>query len=344
MGRLAKIGIHEGRKTPVSFVLRENGVTWFDGISLLTLKQYKLEKIAENLAKGISLDIEQIRHLISNVPLPAILMLVETVRRREQLTSPMPVVAIPALSWLDTFGFAGALRETSAVLQSMDFNENFIIYIEDVDVFRLDKVAPLIQALKDIFIGVSFTAPDMSSLIQQLGSVAAKTAKGFEDQLKDILITLKEVGFDRIRGLKDRANLKLLNQLGFPINVCTLIDCYPDDLLLAKELVMLNSYADTYKIDSWFPGLKSISDGQAPNFMSDFKLLKMLAIGVITLKNIPFFRATSAYFTLEGVRTAFIFGANDFGFGAFNESAGKVLNLKPYSDLSKVFSNSETNK
>ena len=342
MGKLAKIGIYGGQKAPVQNVLRENGVTWFDGISILTLKEFGLETIAESLSKGEGLSLDQINTLLVDTPLPALFMLVETVRLEETMSSPTPIVSIPGMQWLDELGFAGALKETSSILESMDFNEDFLIYIEDIDILRLDKLAPFFDALRDIFIGVSFAAPGLGQIGQQLTPLAVKSAKGFEEQLREILELARKVGFDRLRGSRDRASLKLVGQAGFPVSVCTLVDCYPDRLLLAKELFTLNQYAEEGKIHAWFPGLKSISDGAEPSVDTDFTLLRTLAVGSIVLRNIPFYRATSAFFTLEGVRTSFMFGANDFGYGAFNEGAEQVLNLQPFDRLNEAFDDSET--
>ena len=342
MGKLAKIGIHKGQKAPVKNVLHENGVTWFDGISILTLKEFALEEIAESLSKGETLSVDQVHSLLVETPLPALLMLVETVRREKHMNSPTPVVSIPGFAWLDDLGFAGALKKASAVLEKMDFNEDFVIYIEDVDILRLDKLTPFFDALKDIFVRVRFAFPGLGQIIQQLTPLAAKSAKGFEEQIKEILKVAREVGFDRIRGSKDRTSLKLVEQAGFPVAVCTLIDCYPDHLLFAKELSTLNKYAAGGKINAWFPGFKKINEGVTPSVDTDFTLLRSLAVGSIVLRNIPFYRATSAYFTLEGVKTSFMFGANDFGFGAFNEEAEHVLNLQPFDKLSEVFEDSES--
>ncbi|MEZ4754888.1 MAG: hypothetical protein R3A13_11390 [Bdellovibrionota bacterium] len=341
MGKLAKVGIFKGQKAPVRNILKESGITWFDGVSRVALKKFGLDSIAQALATGTTLTVPQIKLLIDRASLPALMMLVETVRKEDIKNLPRPIISIPAITWLNDLGFAGALKNASTLFESIGPNKEFQVYIEDLDIFDLNKLESFLAALKEIFPKSKFMTPSLGEIVKQLTPVAAKSAKGFEEQLKDFLSLIKKVGFDRILGSNDRLGLEIIGGAGFPIIVRTLIDRYENSSLLARELYNLNKCAADHNVIGWIPGYESMMTGLRPNASTDFRLLRTLAIGSVVLRNVPFYRATSAYFTIEGVKLSFMFGANDFGFGAFNTEAKHALNLQSIDELSRAISDAE---
>ena len=68
----------------------------------------------------------------------------------------------------------------------------------------------------------------------------------------------------------------------------------------------------------------------------DYQLLRILAVGSLCLMNVPLIRASSRNFTVSTLHMAPYFGANDLGFGAFDEITADRLKLQPITQLEQV--------
>jgi hypothetical protein len=126
---------------------------------------------------------------------------------------------------------------------------------------------------------------------------------------------------------------------GFPLSILTNILEFESTGELARELFRVHELSLEQAVEVWMPGYEtrsSRSRAGAERAIREQQLLRLLAVGSLTLSKVPFFRASSRYFSVDALRMAARFGANDFGFGAVNMLSARLLKIESYETLRKV--------
>ncbi|MDZ4785862.1 MAG: hypothetical protein SGJ02_07280 [bacterium] len=332
---LARFGIINGERLPsegiVGFSPRPSTL---DTFSLKALRQFGFLGIAQKIIKRQELSVGDIEHLIVHAGFPVLLKLLSFSSRKQGKISIAPAVVLPVGHWLK-FGFSSkeVIDQASIFLKSIQQNQIQVAF-DEIDLNNLDgNFAEIVINISKSRRGLILEGPSIDKIVDTVRDAHFDK----RERLENILKTLRDCGFKRLRASSKTEFLHLTKKLGFQNSLITPVDKFSSDHMLAQELHHLceiTSFEDL--VDSWTPGVLGETNDWRRAAASDFQLLRVMAIGSLVLQSVPTIRASALYLSQATMHYASYFGANDLGFRAVDQSPQLNLKFPLNTDLKKV--------
>jgi hypothetical protein len=186
-----------------------------------------------------------------------------------------------------------------------------------------------------------FVGPTVDELIAWALAIPSRDPLGLtrNPQFEEILAYIKNLGLHRLRPCSVLEVAPSVKAAGFPLSMLTNLADFTTPAELAREIFRIHELSVSQQIEVWVPGFESPQPAQRAGVeraIREHQLLRTLATGALALTRIPFYRASSRYFSLDALRMAARFGANDFGFGAVNAQSAKLLQIEPIETLQRA--------
>ncbi len=338
MGKLARVGITEGRLVPVDGLAWDLSVQKSDNFVVTAFERFGVSETAADIIASRPLSVEQIEFLLAKASFPILLKLVELRKQKVAGMKPTPIVVLPIGSWVATYGLKASVKLAVDFLCSFD-SPSLQVVLEDLQ--SIDSAIlelGLYDAIREIHesrAGVVLVGPSVEDILKWIGCIGVNQDEVFHlVELERVLYCLKQAGVSRLRYSSNKYLLKLLNEVGLSASILTDIGVYSTHTKMAEELYALGQLSEDCRIDVWMPGL--IAQDFSADSATDLKLLRTLAVGTLALPRISYRRASSRFFSREGLSFAKFCGANDYGFGAVDELTERRLGVARLDLLSKV--------
>lgn len=311
-----------------------------DEFSARALSSFGFARIGEKLLNREALTVDEVRILLAEASIPALMKLTTIAGVRGATVSPRPAVVLPFNQWALQNGLARAVTMSTDFLQRIKHRE-VSVSLDFIDLEHLeDEVGPAVAEIAQCRGGISFVGPHVEDIIGWVYHRAQSAPsnfhpEGLQGKVESLLSKLRTAGFDRLRLTSIRSALRSVGNNGFPVGLVTDCNQFPTSQLLAEELVRISGlHQEGIHVDVWTPGYSS-SNGESlfEQAAVDLRLLRVLAVGALVIRDVGARRASSRFLSLEGMQIAGLLGANDFGFGAVDAVTAKALHILPYEFL-----------
>lgn len=336
MGNLAAFGIAGGRKVPTGGLLQQRESGLDDPFTAKAIKEAGFLDIARKLQNHQELSVDEIEQLYKNASIAVLLKLVgwkDCLRPQTDLT---PIVYLPFENWISALGVDEALERSLWFLEQID-HEDFRVILDGLDYSRLNSgLSQLLLEISSCRPGITLVGPSAESIMTWLSGEARfdKLNALRTVRLIRLLGQMKAAGVLGLRPSTVPSMIKIIHEVGLDVPLMTPVDCLSSAREFAELLVRINSISGNARvIKSWTPGLAQIPRKRMPRAVKDNLLLRAIAVGTLCLDNVPFIRGSSRHLSLDGVRMAGLFGANDRGVGAINAETAERLNILPHEVL-----------
>ena len=310
MGRVASRGIAFGKIVPVDGLIESPEINSIDGFSGLLLRRFGFDAIGKKIADQKPLTFEEIRMLYTDAPMSVLMKLVQLRGATPVEKSLLPMVAQSFEDWLTG---ADDLSEAREQLENVhcfisEIDPDAILSMSRSEVARINLRYP----------GGQFVADSAEVLYAAVG----ESRYYFEELLQK----LRGLGFARMLPTQELDLCRSLYEAGFPVEIATDISYLASPEMFAEEYFRLNMQCQSEKVEVWEP--ITLQKGSESVGMH-FKLLRALALGTLCIR-VPRRRASSAYFSPAAFDLVGLFGANEFGYAALDESSERALSLGRY--------------
>jgi len=360
MGNVARHGIYRGQRVRAEHILLSTPHRRIEDIFRHMCAQYdgddkRFSKIADRVAARQELPAPDTAFLLERAPLPLLMKLVElaslgAAAREKPIVKPLPMVLLPLSRWLAQSNYYETLELARGFLRRLPY-EKVEVVIDSIDLAQLDgPLGPLLRDISRSRDGLTLIGPSVEEIVASTCGTEGSQNSDFQQcgpivqKLEKKLATLRQSGIKRLRSTSCLGALKLVHEAGLWNTIVTRIDSYLTPMDLAKELATINRVAVQGSfVMVWTPGFRDERQhtahrhdqpDQNPHFR-DFQILRALAVGTLALTQVPYKRASSRYLSPCGVHFALACGANEFGFGAVDESTARSLKLQPYESLAE---------
>ncbi|RIL10063.1 MAG: hypothetical protein DCC75_05190 [Proteobacteria bacterium] len=365
MGNVARHGIYGGQRVRAENILLSTPHHRIEDIFRHMCAQYdgddrRFSKIADRVAARQELPAPDTAFLLERAPLPLLMKLVElaslsAAAREKPIVKPLPMVLLPLSRWLEQSNYYETLELARGFLRRLPY-EKVEVALDNIDLTQLDgPLGPLLRDISKARDGLTLIGPSVEEIVASTCGTEAGQNSDFQQcgpivqKLEKKLATLRQSGIKRLRSTSCLGALKLVHEAGLWNTIVTRIDSYPTPMDLARELSTINRVAVQGSfVMVWTPGFRDTwqftaghstaqqhnQPDQEPQFR-DFQILRALAVGTLALTQVPYKRASSRYLSPAGVHFALACGANEFGFGAVDESTARSLKIQPYESLAE---------
>ena len=333
---LAQIGIHNGKKVDLTGPLVESSRSRIDDFSESLLSQQGFLRIGRKIVAHEILSDDEVRLLFERAPLAVLAKLAQIARPLPSEMNVTPVMALPLKYWIE---FRSDLRKMGdlaiSMLQAVEA-EHVQVMFDSVHSVQLTlPVKCLIERILKCRKGLTLVAPNAEDIAAQLGESSDDVGSlGKQSRFYEVLQELRVLGFGRIRSSYDVGYLPFVKEAGFQTGVLADVrhsDRFVEDLLSVRRLAQRQQC-----IDAWSPGISTGKRTLKDKQIYEGRLLRALALGAVTLRDVETIRASSHCFSLQALSMAHLFGATDLGFGAFDQTTGDLLWLESFDAIRRV--------
>lgn len=373
MGTLAKVGILGGRRVKSEVLIQaaiaasSDSEISPDDSPRVAKKNARVDSItsqlqadgrdaADRLLSGKALGRRELLSLLSNAPVSDLMKLAMIATGSESaVVLPRPLVLLPVDEWAKSMSEATLKETATQLLRSQPFAELDVTF-DWRDLNNLERLIELSDELGRRRPGVRFVGPAVEDLIAwleqgqgpKLPKITAKSRsrrapKQILQRLSEVLFALRRAGVYRLRFSADLSNLNRfevldrLEEAGLTAVIGTQISEQPDEII--EEMLTLRSFIDSgSSIGVWIPFVeRGLIVGSSKRGVTEMRMLRAIAVGTIALKGVPVRRASSSYLSVEGLVMAKLFGANDLGYGAIDDTTMNTFGMMPYHSLLQAF-------
>lgn len=339
MGNLAAFGIAGGKKVPAGGLLEQKESDLDDPFTAKAIKEAGFFDIAEKLQNHQQLSVEEIEELYKGAPAAVLLKLVGWKHYLRPHTDLTPIVYLPFENWISALGVDEALERSLWFLEQID-HEDFRVILDGLDYSRLNSgLSQLLLEISSCRPGITLVAPAAESIMTWLsGEARFDTLNALRTvRLIRLLGQMKAAGVLGLRPSTAPSMIKIIHEVGLDAPLMTPVDRLASPREFAELMVKINCISgDDKVIRTWTPGLVQIPCKRMPRAVKDNLLLRAIAIGTLCLDNVPLIRGDSRHLSLDGMRMAGLFGANDCGVGAVNAETAERLRILPFEVLSNA--------
>lgn len=337
---LARFGIINGRKVALGEIVDPLRPSLLDDFSADALDRAGFLRIAEKIVSESELTESDLSSLLGEAGLPVLMKLISLKRKSTFTPTVTPAVVLPLRLWLefdsDLLKVAGLAYQFLSEIPHANVSVSF----DQIDLNRLTpNVISFFKAISHSRPGISMVGPRIEEIVSYLHRKSpAKNRDVSSDQLRLVLNRLKAAGFSRLMAFSSDQYLELASEAGFSNSFVTDLDKFPSSAELASELVLIKQRASVKRwVDVWSPGTRvSRPPALKDDPVSDFRILRAMAVAALYFDGSPQVRASSRYLSSEAILFARQLGANDLGFGAFDAFTKRTLKLRPYDELEEV--------
>ena len=334
---LARHAIIDGKKVALIEANPHMSPDGLDEFTFGILSRFGFLSLAQKIVSRRALDVEEIEVLLTEASLPILMKLVELRKGTVVNPSITPAVVLPLSLWRR---FGSDLEEAARL--SKDFLQEIPHEVISVSFDRID-LDYLQPALLRFFRQIADARPGIMLLGPSIDEVVAFPGIGDSAVTPEFLLRrrlefFRESGFTRLMATSSEEFLGLTHELGFLNYLVTDINHYPGFRELAEELKRIAALASKRGlVDIWSPGVRInnlplLHDDP----ITDFRLLRILAVSALCFDHAPVVRASSRYLSLEAIHFARYLGADDLGYGAFDSLTKKTLRVKPLGALTRA--------
>lgn len=341
MGALARLGIRNGKKVPLADLPAVGRAQQLSPFVRACFGRYGFARVAERILDRHPLSSKDIEALLVRAPLPVLMKLVELKGVPENVRSPQPLLVLPLSTWVAESGAEDAREKADKMIAQFAAVQPRIVLdllSASESHFAVMSVAgSLMQKnAQHVFVG-----PTVDELISWVLAMPSRDPQGRlkTPQLEEVLSEIKRLGLHRLRPCSVVEVAPTVQAAGFPLSILTNLLEFESSGDLARELFRVHELSLEQSLEVWMPGFETRDPrprAGAERAVREQQLLRLLAVGALTLSKVPFFRASSRYFSIDALRMASRFGANDFGFGAVNVLSARLLKIESYDTLRKV--------
>lgn len=331
MGTVAARGILNGKAVPLHSVSAFGRDSLGAPFIWKSFERLGLRFIAEKLCEREPLTPPQIEKLLCFPRLGPLLTLLELCTGDSTPLGPRPISRVPSTKqgsdlerFLDTS--EGVAREYGL----------FELRFDEADEFRdRDTRLDTVRALKDQYAWLSPVTPEVGSLAASLLSSTRGSFRRHAPDLRSILRELRHAGFERCPSAASLDEAMVMHESGFPVIFRTILRSNRSNRSVAFELCELERFSGEHQaVHTWLPSYSAEGGGAGP--VQDLRLLHVLAVAALVLRNVPYKRLSSRYASLDAVRLAAAFGANDFGLGAADQETEQRFGFSRIEELDKA--------
>jgi len=256
-------------------------------------------------------------------------------KRTKESLSASPAVLLPLRNWMN-FGvsISDILEQATDFLCSIP-HCNIQVAFDDTPLDELLSVeGEFYKQIANCRDGLILVGPSIEEIERSAhGDLIQK-----DEYIDRVLQRLCDLNFKRLRATYQTKYLHHTKRHNLTNCLVTPVDQFNDEHSLSHELYRIRELScNPGLIDCWSPGvLNSSSQTWLEKSATDFHLLRILAIGSLVLEKVPLIRASSVHFSLDTIHLAAHLGANDLGFGAFDQLTQETLRLQPLGDLKRI--------
>jgi len=322
VGNLARFGIVGGAKVAVRDLGCLPVPIHNNDFSDNALRSLGFEPIQRKIEAGARLNAGEIEALIERAPLSVLMKLVEIGRQATPHVEPSPIVTVSLA--------AGALNDGLDCLRRIE-HPSIEVLLEGVELDTLgDGLEEQVKTVAGCRPGLTIVGPAAEDILSWLHAHERRSRVLHDLTLSDVVGRLRGAGMDRLRACRDVAALAALSSTGFRQSFCSALDTLATPRELAEHLQAIDTLSrQDGCLSVWFPGFsRACRTFPHAGAALDLLMLRMLALGTVCLPKVPRRRASSRYLSLEGFAVAHLCGANDFGFGALDDTTEDILQLK----------------
>lgn len=333
MGVIARTGISGGERVALERLgCRSEPDTGTFGYR--SLHRLGFGPIARHVSTGRPLAVAEIHTLLTKAPLAVLMKLVELRASTTPVRPATPIVVLPLGQW-GALPPAAVVERASALLTRIEYPA-LQVFLDDLDLDRLGgELESIITAIAACRPGLTIVGPAAEDILTWLHGPRGRPAGV---TLTGITAALRAAGVHRLGASHELGAVQQIRSADFSGSLCLDLDRARDPGALAAAIAATGSVAASERcIEVWFPGLSRESGRHCfPGVALDLLMLRVLAIGTVAIPHVPYRRASNRYLSLDAVRVAHLFGANEFGFGAIDGLTADVLELQSYERLREV--------
>jgi hypothetical protein len=332
MGVLAKKGIFNGKKVPISGIGTALPASkTIDKIAQRYFEGSDLELIAEKLLLKEPLSPKDADVLLKTASIPALIKLSGIKYGALPSIKYVPVLYLSMDELFKNYSGLQVRKKLISQIRSYGY-DNLRIWISLRGFSTLPlSLGDLIKEVKQELPQVRFIAPSCSRIIAELAA-NGKISPGSDMQgpVREVIENLWQAGIYRLgeSGCKDA--LSVCHQFGMPNFIVSRVT-HLDPSRFIKELVMIRALNESAPVvHSWSPG---VEDYVTTNPSREYLVLKALGVGSLFLDNVPYRRANSRAVSLGALALTARLGANAYIHGAVDNRTANALNLYPIEHL-----------
>lgn len=339
MGTLAKRGIIRGRSVPVEGLLNDSKLC-SERFTKSTLAAFGFSQILEKILTKTPFEVEEIELLLTKAPLSVLMKLSALASVDETpIFQIVPALHLPLESWMGLGGFSYVEKKIATIFSGKLYNGlNVFSDISDFsDLMGMwrDVIAKIKEEREDLVL-VGPSVDQINSWLMLHESSSDRDLRS--DRLKNVLLQLKQLQFDRLRETTYRSAIPILKECGFSVDLYTRLDRFRTIPLFARELHQLNKGVADGVIDSWCVGESfNASQKVAESVDYDLFIMRGLAVGSIVLQGLSERGISGSYPSLSSLGMFKFFGFNSKIYGAVDIESVEALHLPSYIDLLTVF-------
>ena len=289
MGTLAKIGIVHGKAVPIDGISMDEQ-PFFSPFNQEMFSTVGLVEFAEKIIKNKDFSVEEIEFLLTNVSLLSLFKLASLVSKDDNFTGPqvVPLVSLPYQSWLSMGGEGYFVKKAISTLTVLSY-PSLNVMIDIADFTDLQGTwADLIPVVRDCQKDAILVGPSVDRINSWL--LANESSRDREIRtirLNNIIIQLKELGFQKLAPSAYRDSIQLLKSNGFTSSLRTRLERFKTPPLFARELWQLNQVIKaSHSVDAWSIGESiNIQPVISSNELYDLYIIKGLLVSSIVFKN-----------------------------------------------------------
>ena len=332
MGVLAKKGIFNGKKVPISGIgTALPAANSIDSLARRYFEGTELELISEKLLLKEHLTPKDAELLLKQASIPALIKLNNIKYGTLPAIKYVPVLYLSMDELFKNYSGVQVRKKLISQIRSYGYyNLRIWISLRGFSSLPL-SLGDIIKEVKHELPQVRFIAPSCSRIIAELAANGQISAgSDMQGPVRDVIENLSQLGIYRLgeSGCKDA--LSVCHEFGMPNFIVSRVT-HMDSGRFLKELVMIRALNEAGPVvHSWSPG---VEDYVTTNPSREYLVLKALGVGSLFLENVPYRRANSRAVSLGALALTARLGANAYIHGAVDTRTATALNLYPIEEL-----------
>lgn len=313
MGSLARHGICNGCRVDLNVLLPQVRTKECSQLYRKYFAKLGIARIAERVTERRPLSVADIDLLINKAAFAALLKLVELRCGAEVCLRPKPLTLLPFKRWFNQHSSEQVLALAQQQITQYQ-QPDLRVAIDPSEVEGCDSVV----------------RQDILRVINE--TVARYPTVTFVEPNGEVLDLALLKGTAKRPDCIDASRTTIVSS--------NILD-FASSQDLSHELFRIHEQSVEKGVDLWIPMYHVVgSKGRCvPPAIKDFQLLKLLALGSITLMQVKYRRASTKFFSMSALSLARLCGANDLGFGAVDKSTAKTLKIAEIQALQFIAAN-----
>lgn len=295
-----------------------------DDLTSRMLSQLGFLGIARKIVSLQELEREEMLQMFNSASLPILMKLVSLLPNRPDLRIPRSALVLPWSYFLSNHDFEEASEMSQNLIRNIPHQELECAF----DFFDIGELygnfGKSLIAISKARSGVCLVGPRPEDIMSWIARhKSPKTEEQCVEELRSILLRLKEIGIGRLRLSEFKLGVKIAGEVGLRTSLATDLSSFSSYTELVDEIESIRELSHQVGIEIW-----AAFSRRANNAVAYFNAIRLMAIGRLVFERIEHVRAPSSFFPEECLRFAFYCGATDFGSGAIDLPTQQRLNVK----------------